>query len=218
MTVKRCGIDELIDFDQKAKAKNGFRFLFGIDEAGRGPLAGPVVAGAVFLKTTDFNVAVGDSKKLSHARRVKAFHQIHEKAYVGVGVISETVIDELNILRASHLAMAAAVKDLLAHLPEAIRSADDFVAAVQLLIDGNMFTVPVAYSVQTVIGGDARSLSIACASIIAKVTRDRIIDMYDTIYPQYGFRQHKGYPTAAHRAAILKYGLCPIHRKTFRSL
>ena len=212
------GIQELIDFDNKAKAGNSFRFVFGVDEAGRGPLAGPVVAGAVCLKDYDFTVIVGDSKKLSAAQREKAFCQIHERAYVGVGIMSEVVIDEVNILRATHLAMAAAVKDLVAHLPDDIKSADDFVSMVKLLIDGNIFTASVPYKVETVVGGDAKSVSIACASIIAKVTRDRIIDAYDSLYPQYGFRRHKGYPTAAHRAAIRQHGLSPVHRKTFRSL
>ncbi len=210
-------IQELIEFDQQAKAGNGFRFLFGVDEAGRGPLAGPVVAGAVLLKATDFSVRIGDSKKLSAAQRAKAFLQIHERAYVGVGIVSEAVIDEINILRASHLAMADAVRDLVKNLPDQVRSQEGFVAAVKLLIDGNLFTETVPYKVQTVVAGDAKSLSIACASIIAKVTRDRIIDAYDAEYPQYGFRQHKGYPTAAHRAAIREHGLSPIHRKTFRS-
>ena len=211
-------MSDLIDFDEKAKTEKGFRFFIGVDEAGRGPLAGPVVAAAVLLKETSFTGPVGDSKTLSHARRVEAFHQIHEKAYVGVGLMSERVIDEVNILRASHLAMSAAVKGLVSRLPDEIKFAGDFTSEVQLFIDGNMFTISVPYHVQTVIGGDAKSCSIACASIIAKVTRDRIISMYDTIYPQYGFRQHKGYPTVAHRASILKHGLSPIHRKTFRCL
>ena len=212
------GIQELNEFDQQAKAGNGFRFVFGVDEAGRGPLAGPVVAAAVLLKATDFSVRIGDSKALSHAQRVKAFHEIHDRAYVGVGIISETVIDQVNILRAAHLAMAGAVRDLVARLPDEVRNADGFASGVKLLIDGNIFTVPVPYRVETVVGGDAKSLSIACASIIAKVTRDRMFDMYDSIYPQYGFRQHKGYPTAAHREAIRRHGLSPIHRKSFRSL
>ncbi|MEI6437634.1 MAG: ribonuclease HII [Candidatus Omnitrophota bacterium] len=212
-----ASIQDLIDFDLQAKAGNGFRFLFGVDEAGRGPLAGPVVAGAVLLKATDFSVRVGDSKKLSAAQREKAFDQIHERAYVGVGIVSEQVIDEINILRAAHLAMLNAVKELVKSLPEDIRSQQGFEAAVKLLVDGNIFTEKVPYKVETVIGGDAKSLSIACASIIAKVTRDRLIDSYDSVYPQYGFRQHKGYPTAAHRAAIKQHGLSPIHRKTFRS-
>ncbi|MBF0593481.1 MAG: ribonuclease HII [Candidatus Omnitrophica bacterium] len=209
-------VQELIEFDHQAKAGNGFRFVFGVDEAGRGPLAGPVVAAAVYLKATDFTVPVNDSKTLTAARREKAFHQIHERAYVGVGIMSETVIDSVNILRASHLAMAAAVKDLLAHIPQEIKEADGFTSAVNVLIDGNSFTAEIPFNVETVIGGDGKSLSIACASIIAKVTRDRYIDMYDSIYPQYGFAKHKGYPTAAHRAMIARYGLCPIHRKTFR--
>ncbi|MBF0387668.1 MAG: ribonuclease HII [Candidatus Omnitrophica bacterium] len=215
--IKPGSIQALIAFDQQAKAEKGFRFLFGVDEAGRGPLAGPVVAAAVCLKDQAFSVVVGDSKKLSAARREQAFHQIHERAYVGVGLMSETVIDAVNILRASHLAMAAAVRDLVSHLPAALKEAAGFGSTVKVLVDGNSFTAAVPYKVETVIGGDGKSLAVACASIIAKVTRDRIVDIYDIIYPQYGFRKHKGYPTAEHCAAIARHGLSPIHRKTFRS-
>ncbi len=218
MKLKSGHIQELIDFDHQAKAGNGFRFVFGVDEAGRGPLAGPVVAGAVYLRGTDFSVRIGDSKVLSAAQRARAFEQIHARAYVGVGIMSESVIDEVNILRASHLAMAAAVMDLRERLPEEVRLLPYFDASVKLLVDGNCFTAAVPFRVQTVVRGDARSLSIACASIIAKVTRDRILYEYDAIYPQYGFCQHKGYPTAAHRAAIRAHGLSPIHRKSFNVL
>lgn len=212
----RSGIEQLSAFDHKAKA-NGFRFIFGVDEAGRGPLAGPVVAAAVWLRDTSFTVPVGDSKKLSERQRLNAFHEIHERASVGVGIMSETVIDRVNILKASHLAMAAAVKSLVAHLPLQMREDPRLASAAGLLVDGNMFTVAVPFKVGLVVGGDGKSLSIACASIIAKVTRDRLIDQYDRIYPQYGFARHKGYPTAAHRAAIDRHGLSPIHRKTFRA-
>ena len=203
------GHNELIEFD-KAKA-SGFRFLFGIDEAGRGPLAGPVVAAAVFLKDTGFTCRVGDSKALSEAQREKAFIEIHERAVVGVGIVSETIIDEVNILRATHLAMTAAVKDLASHVPH--QSGD-----VKILIDGNSYQGDIPYKVECVVKGDAKSMAIACASIVAKVTRDRIMYDYDKIYPQYGFKGHKGYPTSAHRDAIRAHGLSVIHRKTFRSV
>ena len=212
----RRTVEQLAAFDDKAKA-GGFRFIFGVDEAGRGPLAGPVVAAAVWVRDPAFTVPVGDSKKLSERQREKAFHEIHDRACVGVGIMSEAVIDQVNILKAAHLAMAAAVGDLVTHLPQDIKGLPDFATAAGLLIDGNMFTAKVPFRVGLVVEGDGKSLSIACASIIAKVTRDRIIEQYDRIYPQYGFAKHKGYPTAAHRAAIACHGLSPIHRRSFRS-
>ena len=203
------GHDGLIEFD-KAKA-NGFRFFFGVDEAGRGPLAGPVVAAAVLIKDTGFTCRVGDSKALSEAQREKAFREIHQRALVGVGIMSETVIDEVNILRATHLAMTAAVKDLASRLSPGDRE-------VKVVIDGNSYQGDIPYKVECVVKGDAKSMAIACASIVAKVTRDRIMCAYDQVYPQYGFKAHKGYPTEAHRDAIRVHGLSLIHRKTFRSI
>jgi ribonuclease HII len=197
----------LLKFD-KTKA-NGFRFVFGVDEAGRGPLAGPVVAAAVHVHDPDFSSRVGDSKALSEAQREKAFGEIQERALVGVGIISESVIDEVNILRATHLAMTAAVKDLTSQVQMAA-------ADVKVLIDGNSYQGAIPYKVECVIKGDAKSLAIACASIVAKVTRDRMMQEYDRLYPEYGFLQHKGYGTEMHREAIRKFGFSPIHRKTFR--
>ena len=199
----------MIEFD-KAKA-NGFRFLFGVDEAGRGPLAGPVVAAAVWVKDPDFTCRINDSKALSDAQRENAFLEIYERAVVGVGIMSETVIDEVNILCATHLAMTAAIKDLAGRLaPEGMNA--------KVLIDGNSFKGDVACHIECVVKGDAKSFAIACASIVAKVTRDRIMGQYDQVYPQYGFKAHKGYPTQAHRDAIRTHGLSLIHRKTFRSI
>jgi ribonuclease HII len=218
MTVRPQGIKDLIEFDNEAKALKGFRFLFGVDEAGRGPLAGPVTAAAVLLRAYDFSVPVRDSKTLNHSQRLKAYHEIYERARVGVGIVNEAVIDEVNILRAAHMAMALAVRDLVSRLPSDVRHAPGFDASVRVLIDGNLFTAHIPYAVTTVVKGDARSLSVACAGIVAKVTRDRMIDIYDSVYPQYGFRRHKGYPTPAHREAIRIHGLCPIHRRSFRSL
>ncbi|MFH0754863.1 MAG: ribonuclease HII [Candidatus Omnitrophota bacterium] len=199
----------LWEFD-KTKA-DGFRFVFGVDEAGRGPLAGPVVAAAVCLRATDFSTRAGDSKVLSEHQREKAFVQIHERALVGIGIIDQTVIDQINILRASHLAMAMAIKDLAGRM-------DSSAVTVKVLVDGNSFHGDIPYKIECIVKGDAKSLSIACASIVAKVTRDRIMADYDKIYPQYGFLKHKGYPTQGHREAIKKFGLSPIHRKTFRVL
>jgi ribonuclease HII len=205
----RANNSQLISFD-KAKA-NGFRFLFGVDEAGRGPLAGPVVAAAVCIRDMDFLNRIGDSKKLSLPQREKAFREIRSHAVTGVGIMSETVIDQVNILGATHLAMAAAVKDLVQGMIRPLPG------EVKVLIDGNSFEGDIPWTVETVVKGDALSLAIGAASIIAKVTRDRIMLEYDRLYPQYGFAIHKGYPTAAHRAAIKVHGLSPIHRKTFRS-
>jgi len=202
-------------YETQAQLK-GLRFVLGVDEAGRGPLAGPVVAAAVCLKQTDFKNPINDSKKMTARAREKSFHEIFEKAYVGIGIIGENVIDIVNILNASHLAMDMAVNDLIHRLPYEISSHAEFRQQTMLLIDGNIFRTKLTYQYQTIIGGDAKSLSIACASIIAKVYRDRIFDVYDKIFPQYGFAKHKGYPTQAHRLAVQRYGTSIIHRKTFQ--
>ena len=215
MACKNTSIQHLLQIENKAKAA-GFRFIFGVDEAGRGPLAGPVVAAAVLLKDTNFSCRIDDSKVLSLKQRERAFLEIQDRALFGVGVINETVIDEMNILRAAHFAMAVAVKDLVAHLPPDVREDVGFERSVKVLVDGNMFTGKLPFSIETIVKGDSLSLSIACASIIAKVTRDRILDQYDQVFPQYGFKRHKGYPTEAHREAIRTHGLSPIHRKSFR--
>ena len=204
----------MLYYENQAKRK-GFRFIIGVDEAGRGPLAGPVVAGAVLLKRRKFQNKIADSKKITPQQRERAFHEIFQNAYVGIGLINETVIDSQNILKATHHAMNRAVQQLIAQL-SGIHTQDGLSSYVYLLIDGNSFKTELPYCYQTIIRGDNRSLSIACASIVAKVTRDRILNIYDRIFPQYGFRQHKGYPTRAHREAIFRNGLSPIHRKTFR--
>jgi ribonuclease HII len=206
----------MLEIERKAKAK-GFRFIFGVDEAGRGPLAGPVVAAAVLLHSTEFTCPIRDSKLLTPKQRERAFMEIQERSWYGIGIVNESVIDEMNILRAAHFAMGLAVEDLVAHLPRKIRETPDFASSVKVLIDGNLFTRNLPYSIQTVVHGDALSLSIASASIVAKVTRDRIMEHYDRIFPQYGFKDHKGYPTAEHRAAVRKHGLSPIHRRSFRT-
>jgi ribonuclease HII len=207
----------MLEIEHKAKAR-GFRFIFGVDEAGRGPLAGPVVAAAVLLRETDFTCPVNDSKLLTPKQRERAFFEIQEKSWFGVGIVNELVIDDMNILRAAHFAMGLAVRDLVSHLPSDVSSEKGFTQSVKVLVDGNLFTQTLPFAVETIIQGDSRSLSIACASIIAKVTRDRIMEKYDQLYPQYGFRQHKGYPTKDHREAIRKHGLSVIHRRSFRSI
>ena len=204
-------------FENLARRK-GFRLIIGIDEAGRGPLAGPVVASAVCLKKRNFRSKICDSKKINPRQREKAFYEILENAYVGVSIMSESIIDTENILKATFHAMTQAVHRLIERLPADEIQQRDLNRDVCLLVDGNSFKTNLPYSYQTIVGGDDLSISIACASIVAKVTRDRILNIYDRVFPQYGFKQHKGYPTKAHRAAIQTHGLSIIHRKTFRQL
>jgi len=176
--------------------------LCGIDEAGRGPLAGPVVAAAVILPKDCPILYVNDSKQLSEKKREELFDEIMEKAVsVGVGMASEKVIDEINILQATYEAMRQAVSKLVP-TPDCLLN--DAVKIPGL----TMRQVPI-------IKGDAKSASIAAASVIAKVTRDRIMREYDKIYPEYGFAGHKGYGSAAHIEALRQYGPCPIHRQSF---
>lgn len=173
----------------------------GIDEAGRGPWAGPVVAAAVILDAANIPDGLDDSKKLTEARREALFAPIMSAASVGVGIITAARIDEINILRATHEAMAAAVAGLQ-------RTPD------VALVDGNRAPA-IACRIETIIGGDGLSLSIAAASIIAKVTRDRIMRELDRQYPEYFFAAHKGYGTPAHAEALNRHGHCAEHRKTF---
>ena len=200
----------MLKFEKKAKAQ-GFKLVIGVDEAGRGPLAGPVVAAAVLLRTTKFLSPINDSKKLSPSLREKAFHEIQGKAYVGIGIMSESVIDRCNILNATFIAMQRAVGQLMFKIPQKIHISDH----VCLLIDGNQFKSSLPYAYQTIIKGDEKVLSIMCASIVAKVTRDRILNIYDHIFPHYGFKQHKGYATQEHRQRLKKFGPCAIHRRSF---
>ena len=205
----------MLTYENEAR-KNGFRFIVGVDEAGRGPLAGPVVAAAVSLRAHAFKSRIDDSKKLSPHQRQKAFHEIFANAHVGIGMMSEIVIDEVNILRASHLAMANAVDQLIRQLEKSGENVHSAPNSVLLLVDGNSFLGDLPYTYKTIVGGDALSFSIACASIVAKVYRDHLLEAYDRIWPQYGFRKHKGYPTFEHRRAIEQHGPSPIQRKTFQ--
>ncbi len=183
----------------------GYTYIAGLDEAGRGPLAGPVVSAAVILPI-DFQCdGVNDSKKLSEKKRELLFPHIKEQAIsVGVGICSNSKIDQINILQASLLSMKRAVEDL-SQLPD------------YLLIDGK-FTIDAAIDQSAIIKGDSKSISIAAASIIAKVTRDAIMKDLHEQFPVYGFARHKGYPTKAHKAAILEHGPCPFHRKSFKGV
>ena len=190
------------EFEDTARAR-GYRAIAGVDEAGRGPLAGPVVAAAVILPRDIALPGLDDSKKLSRANRDKAFAVIHASAHVGVGLASVEEIDSLNILRASHLAMCRAV----AALP---------VSADHALIDGNMIPRDLPVAAEAVVKGDARCASIAAASIIAKVSRDRIMVELAQQYPAYGWDRNAAYPTQSHLQALRDFGVTPHHRRSFR--
>ena len=178
-------------------------YICGIDEAGRGPLAGPVVVGAVIMPKDSFIEGVNDSKKVSEKKREKLYDLITEEAIAySVGIIDHNKIDEINILNATKLGLKNAI--------EGLKLRPDLILVDAL---NNMDTNGIPY--KSIIKGDAKVYSIACASIIAKVTRDRIMRQWDEVYPQYGFERHKGYGTAAHIAAIKENGPCIIHRKTF---
>ncbi len=180
----------------------GYSNICGVDEAGRGPLCGPVVAAAVILPPNCHIDGVNDSKKLSEKKREKLYNDIVANAIAfGVGIKDVDVIEEVNILNATKLAMKEAISNL--------KVKPDYV-----LIDGNQM-IDIDILANTVVSGDAVSESIAAASIIAKVTRDRILYEYDKEYPEYGFAKHKGYGTKLHIEAIKKYGLAPIHRPSF---
>lgn len=198
----------MLYYEKKAK-KKGFSFVIGIDEAGRGPLAGPVVAAAVHCSSSRFRNRIADSKMLTPRQREKSFLEINEKAAVGVGIMNEGVVDSMNILGATRLAMEQAVENLLYRLKKNVRKKN-----IILLIDGNVsLTLP--YNSKNIIKGDTKSLSIASASIVAKVVRDRIMEAYHQVYPRYAFDKHKGYGTKRHFHAIGKHGSCLIHRKSF---
>ncbi|MEW6720875.1 MAG: ribonuclease HII [Thermodesulfobacteriota bacterium] len=193
-----------MDFEVSARAR-GFLAPAGVDEAGRGPLAGPVVAAAVVLPPGYHHPDIRDSKKLTPAQRERVFPVIGRDAVsLAVGLASVEEIDGINILQASLLAMRRAV--------EALPALPDF-----LYVDGNR-RIPCGIAQETLIGGDGRCLSIAAASIVAKVTRDRMMMELDEVYPGYGFAVHKGYPTPDHLEAIRRLGPCPIHRRTFRGV
>ncbi len=195
--------DELLRSERELRAE-GFCWIAGVDEAGRGPLAGPVTAGAVILPWhKDGLPGVFDSKQLSAEAREELYEELLtlENIDIGIGIADVEEIDKLNILKAAHLAMFRAVAQL---------KKVDCVLVDGLPVKG--FKVPS----RNLIKGDARSASIAAASIVAKVVRDRMMMDYDAKYPEYGFASHKGYGSAEHLEALRKYGACPIHRKSFR--
>lgn len=187
---------------EREALKRGARQICGIDEAGRGPLAGPVYAAAVILPLDCDIPGLNDSKKLSEKKREQIFDVILEQAiFVGIGCASEQEIDAINILQATFLAMSRAV--------EALHIQPDWA-----MVDGNRMP-PLPVPGETIVKGDGLSASIAAASILAKVSRDRVMAQWDAQYPDYGFLKHKGYGTKAHYEAISKYGILDIHRKTF---
>ncbi|HCR44502.1 MAG TPA: ribonuclease HII [Ruminococcaceae bacterium] len=188
-------------FENRARER-GFAAVCGIDEAGRGPLAGPVFAAAVVLPPGLIIEGLDDSKKLSPKKREKLFDIIKSRAVsFGIGFADEKEIDSINILQATFLAMKRAV-DKLGAKPDIA------------LVDGNRMPCLGVYT-ETIVKGDALSESIAAASVLAKVSRDRLLCEIDKIYPQYGFAQHKGYGTRQHVEMLKKYGPCPVHRRTF---
>ena len=192
---------EMGGFERAARGR-GYRLVAGIDEAGRGPLAGPVIAAAVILPPDYEHTQIRDSKTLSPKQREKILEDIERDAVaIGIGVVESQVIDRVNILQATLTAMKEAVLDL-SPPPE------------YLLIDG-INRISVAVPQETIVGGDGRSISVASASIVAKVSRDRIMEMYHRQFPQYNFLKNKGYGTPEHLEAILKYGRCKIHRCSF---
>lgn len=203
MAKKVWNAEEKLQYERALMAK-GYRYIAGVDEVGRGPLAGPVVCAAVIMpiEEADLIVGVDDSKKLSAKKREQLSELIKEKAIAySVYEVSEQIIDEINILEATKLGMKMA----LLSLP---------VVPDMVLTDGNM-TLDITLPQYSIVKGDALSYSIGAASIVAKVHRDAMMDEYAKLYPAYAFDRNKGYGTAAHIQAIKEQGLCPIHRRTF---
>ncbi len=195
-------LNKLKEFENNLH-ETGLEFIAGIDEAGRGPLAGPVVVGIAIMKPDSFIEGVNDSKKVSEKKRELLYEQITSEAIDwAVGIVDQKEIDEINILNATKKALTMAIKSLK-------------IKPDRILVDAleHIDTCGIPYT--SIIKGDAKVYSISAASIIAKVTRDRIMKEYDELYPEYGFAGHKGYGTAKHINAIKQYGPCPLHRKSF---
>ena len=195
-------LKQLKEYENKLH-ETGLKYIAGIDEAGRGPLAGPVTVGVVIMKPESFIEGVNDSKKISETKREKLYEEITSEALAwSVGIVDQKEVDEINILNATKKALTMALEKL-------------DIKPERLLVDAleHIDTKGIPYT--SIIKGDAKIYSIGAASIVAKVTRDRIMREYDKVYPEYGFAKHKGYGTASHIEAIKKYGPCPIHRKTF---
>ncbi|MDD5601972.1 MAG: ribonuclease HII [Candidatus Izemoplasmatales bacterium] len=193
----------MLDQFEKELTDKGYHFICGVDEAGRGPLAGPVVAGAVILDPKHPIDGLNDSKKLSSSMRERLFQEIKKWAIASaVAIVSPETIDQINVLEASRLAMMQAIRQLTI-APDVVLS--DFMELPELDV-----------LVMSLVKGDSRSMSIAAGSILAKVTRDRLMEAWEVRYPEYGFAKHKGYPTKEHLAMLQRYGPCPIHRMSFK--
>ena len=207
-------LQQLKKVEEELYTQKELKAIAGIDEAGRGPLAGPVVVACCIMPRDSMMEGVNDSKKIAEKKREKLYELITKEAIgYGIGVISQTEIDEINILQATKKGLTEAIKNLEENLkkkPELEMTKPD-----AILVDAltKIDTDGIPY--KSIIHGDAISYSIACASIIAKVTRDKMMREWDEIYPQYGFAKHKGYGTAMHIKAIQEYGLCPLHRRSF---
>lgn len=195
-------LNKLKEFEKKLY-EDGVKYIAGIDEAGRGPLAGPVVIGCAIMKPESFIEYVNDSKKISETKREMLYEKITSEALAwSTGIVWQDEIDEINILNATKKALTLAIEGLE-------------IKPDKILVDAldKIDTKGIPYI--SVIKGDAKIYSISAASIIAKVTRDRIMKEYDEVYPEYGFSAHKGYGTAKHIQAIKEHGICPLHRKSF---
>lgn len=197
-------LEKLKEIEEEIYVKNSnIKYICGIDEAGRGPLAGPVVVASVIMPKDSMIEGINDSKKVSEKKREILYDKIIEEAIsYGVGIIDSSKIDEINILNATKLGLSTSLKEME-------------VKPNLILVDAleKIDTLGIPY--KSIIKGDALCYSISCASIIAKVTRDRIMRQWDEVYSIYGFNSHKGYGTKAHIEAIKEYGLCPIHRRSF---
>lgn len=207
-------LTELKKVEEELYTTNHLTAIAGIDEAGRGPLAGPVVVACCMMPRESMIEGVNDSKKIAEKKRERLYDLITEEAIsYGVGIIGQKEIDEINILQATKKGLTMAIKEMEEKLKE--KPELGIIKPDAILVDAltKIDTDGIPY--KSIIHGDAISYSISCASIIAKVTRDRIMRQWDEVYPQYGFIKHKGYGTAAHIQAIKEYGLCPLHRRSF---
>lgn len=207
-------LTELKKVEEELYTTNHLTAIAGIDEAGRGPLAGPVVVACCMMPRESMIEGVNDSKKIAEKKRERLYDLITEEAIsYGVGIVGQNEIDEINILQATKKGLTMAIKEMEEKLKE--KPELGIIKPDAILVDAltKIDTDGIPY--KSIIHGDAISYSISCASIIAKVTRDRIMRQWDEVYPQYGFEKHKGYGTAAHIQAIKEYGLCPLHRRSF---
>ncbi len=207
-------LTNLKKMEEKIYEQNELQAIAGIDEAGRGPLAGPVVVACCIMPRDSMIEGVNDSKKVSEKKREILYDKIIQEALgYGISIISQSEIDEINILQATKKGLTQSIKNLEENLKQKVELKIEKPDVILVDALNKIDTDGIPY--KSIIHGDAISYSIACSSIIAKVTRDRIMRQWDEVYPQYGFSKHKGYGTAAHIKAIQEYGLCPLHRRSF---